>query len=262
MLFFGSPNASLLGVGPVMPAGNATLHADLGGNSVVLAHYDSRNNVTESGGVASAWGDTRGAGFGPDLTASGTERPAYASELLTFDNVDDYMATAASPLLDASPALSLIVIGASKLGDGAEQEYVATITESLSTVRLVSIRQNASDTLDAVFGPSSGFTVVNINDDVPAALAASTNRRLLMVSKSATTALETRVADSPVTGGTASASQAAGDNVLTVGRLFAGAAQWSAIDLRVVMVLNRAFTVSDYNTIRTYASTYHSTVET
>ena len=245
----------------LLPAGNESLLTTLG-TGAVLAFYDARNNVIHTAGVVETWDDTRGtSGFGPQLVANTGERPTIAGDLITFDGATDYMATAASALFDLSVAKSIIVIGSIDVG-AATAEYIASICDSLSAIRVMTVGSSATDNLQAVYGPSSGYTVLDIRDDTPAPIpVVSPVRWLLMVSKDATTGLQTRIADSPVTTGTASGNQASGNNRLSLGTLFPGGGI-ATITLRVVMVLDRAFTTSDYNAIRAYALAQHSIVET
>lgn len=249
-------------VGAGLPAGNSQLIADLGGDAVMLAFYDARNNVGNSGGFADTWDDTRGAvGYGPQIVGAGAERPAYAGSLLTFDGVDDYMTSAASALFDLSVAKTLIAIGSIDVG-AATPEYIASICDSLGAIRVMAIKTSAVDALDVTYGPSSGYVIVPFLDDAAGAITVvAPTRRLLLASKDATTGLQTRIADSPVNTGVASGNQAAGNNQLSLGTLFPGAGL-APITLRAVMVMNRAFTPSDYALIRAYAQAQHTIVET
>ena len=85
----------------------------MGGNSVVLGLYDARYGVTQSGGAVSEWDDARGAsGYGPSLTATGTGQPAWDATnlLLTFDGVNNIMASATSSLYDMSVAKTVVLV--------------------------------------------------------------------------------------------------------------------------------------------------------
>lgn len=252
------------GVTSALPAGNATLVADLGGDSVVLAFYDARNNVTSSGGVVDAWDDTRGgAGYGPQLTSSGTARPAYASSVITGDGVDDVLKSSASATFAINGACSLIVIGAFEEGDLTTNENLVCIADA-SFVRLMEIYQDATnEAVRAAWGPDSGYTLDHMfkTDAGSADLVGSANRRLFLMSKSATTALSTRVANSAANGATASGNQASGNNILSV-LARVNDTRFSVAGIRAVLFLSRAFTGGDYTTLRAYASAQHSTVET
>jgi PGF-pre-PGF domain-containing protein len=88
------------------------LISDMGGDSVINAIYDTRFNVASSGGVVDTWDDARGSGFGPQLTAFGTSRPAWdaVNEIITFDGINDGLLTLASPKFNLSTAKTLVVI--------------------------------------------------------------------------------------------------------------------------------------------------------
>src|SRR5688572_24818600 len=87
------------GGGDSLPAGDTAIIASMGGDGNVPFFYDVRHNLGTSGGVVDTWDDVRGtSGFGPQLSSSGTQRPAYDGTVIEADAVDDELVAAANAL--------------------------------------------------------------------------------------------------------------------------------------------------------------------
>ena len=241
------------GVASGLPAGNAQLVADLGGNAEVIAFYDVRAGITLATGV-SQWNDCRGAvGYGPSLVqATGANQPARTGTgdsdyEVNFDGTDDFMRTASSALFDNSGAAALIFIGSadSAFVDG---RYFCYTGDSAAFGRALALRCNATAALEGAakggtFGPGG------------AAVVPSTTRRLMIVAQDATTGATFEIAnraENPFTG----VDQASGNNILALGSHATGAG-FVPIKVRAVIRLAHEITAGEVSAVKTWATTYH-----
>lgn len=89
---------------------------DLGGHSAVVGIYQGDTNVTVTGSGVSSWADARGAAHpsaGPTFVQAGdVNRPPWASNTLTFDGSQDFLAEGStgrlSELSDGNLAVALV----------------------------------------------------------------------------------------------------------------------------------------------------------
>jgi hypothetical protein len=84
-----------------------------GGDSKVLAFYDSRNNVN-GGTLATSWDDARGAaGYGPNWPAVGTTKPAYntTTKDITLDAVNNGFESAVDAKFDPTGGKTVLYVG-------------------------------------------------------------------------------------------------------------------------------------------------------
>ena len=216
-----------------------TLITALGGNSSVLAFYDGRFNVTSSAGVASAWTDVRGGGFGPAFAATGTGQPAYnGTSTLTFDGVANAMWTAASALFDVSGPLSFVMVGSST----ATTNW-AGIADSSTAVRLLSH-----------FPTSSNYSARGGSPNTTAGsstVATGSTTRLLIASSGANAVnidapTKTRVS-------AAITMCATGHNTLSLGSYFQNTSVKPCI-VKAVLIIPRVVTAGDITALKTYAT--------
>lgn len=228
-----------------VPTGWPGLIAVLGGNSVVPAFYNGRYNVTASGGVASNWGDVRGAGFGPALTASGTAQPSYdGTSTLTFDGTDDVMSTGNSSLFVLTGAMSVILIGYYNGAANLALNLAGLTPSSASFASLLEVYAAVTNAYAGRGGGSSyGIATTSVADTAGGPV------RVLAAATDGSTHIYGRVpnqAEASVTVG----AQNSGNNSLYVGGVttFLGACV-----VKHVIVLSRHYTTADLANILAFA---------
>lgn len=235
--------------------GAAALIAALGGNASVPAIYDVRSGLTTSGGFVDSWADARGAGFGPTLSQSdNTRKPAWDGTVVTFDGVDDNLFSAASSLFDLAGAYSIVLVGAVR--ETAGGAFAGGIGDTGALARALLFRQSAT---------SAGVNMVDFRGGGFSAVASSTatvglTRRVVAVSKNASTGLSVDVPSVARVSNTAGGSVAAGNNVLTIGSSFNGAANPGQPLVRAVFTLARQVTAGDLAAILAWAQANHGAV--
>src|SRR3990167_1687871 len=108
----------------------------------LIAWFRTGVGITESGGFASAWADQSGNGNNL-LQATGTNQPAYSAGVLTFDGIDNFMATAGFTFTQPGQ-LSILVNMVSWTsarymtdGDSSEDDFALQQSGSTPNVRLV-----------------------------------------------------------------------------------------------------------------------------
>jgi hypothetical protein len=143
--------------GDSLPAGNADLIAALGGNSVVFAFYDGRNNATST-----TWDDTRGAaGFGPQLVASGSL--TYSAS--TFDYTQGAAQTGflanASALADlnfASTDITVVAVGKYVSTGAGGIRYFASVGTAVNNPGIASGVNGSTGIINAIKLGNGGAT--------------------------------------------------------------------------------------------------------
>jgi parallel beta-helix repeat protein len=142
------------------------LVADLGGDAAVKAVYDARSGVTASGGYVDAWDDARGAvGYGPQLTAALTVRPAYdaVNKLLTFDGSNDQLVSAASALFNMSTGKTLVIIASPP---NALWKVFIELTEAAEARWMrIRTRGSAAIVMDTSLGTGNPLNSSGVNAD-------------------------------------------------------------------------------------------------
>jgi hypothetical protein len=233
----------------------SALVAALGGSSVVPALYDVRRFVTATT-IVSSWADALGRSTVPSLTATGTKRPGWDGTALTitFDGVDDCLTSGVNALFDLSGAITLWMVAAFQ--PTAANDYAAGIAESTSTARLLAVLQNsgASGVLRAQVGAGSAFAAADSTVTVGA------TRRLILVSKNASTGVSVDVPSQARVSATNTGSVASGTNAFSVGNAFTGFSLPASPVVRAAGCLSRQATVQDIATILAWAKTYHGAV--
>lgn len=234
----------------------AYLRANIvGGDAPMKALYSRLFGITTSSGVVDQWDDARGGGFGPSLLSTGTQRPAWDSvnSLITFDGVDDFLASAASALFDLSGAKTLALIAA--LPSTTGPAFAAGIANDATASRHMGIRQEAGGAstikgqLNRLGGNVAADSLVQI----------SATRRLIIVSKTAGPTVRIKVPGQARQSATDSVSIVAGDNVLSIGGYFQANSPAKPI-VCAALVLDREPTSNDDDVLLTWAETYHQAV--
>lgn len=165
-----------------VPADLTTLWSNLG--VTPTAWFTTRLLTTVSGGKLTAWQDVRGPGFGGTLTAPGVG-PAFSGTTITLANLAaDYMALAASSLYDLSGGGTLVVVCGPTTGGTLDRIHVG-ISES-SLTRIHAVGAGATGSQGNIGGAARGSATLAYPQST---VAASSNKRLVVFSKNATTAL-------------------------------------------------------------------------
>lgn len=223
----------------------------VGGDAAMLAFYSVQYGVTQASGVVSKWADARGAGYGPDLTASGMQQPAWDATnlLITFDGVTNCLASALSALFDLSTAKAVVFVG-SVPTDG---RYVGGIARGAGSPPWLLLLGHTGAVASAYYG--AGALVFNNS-----VVGVSSTRRVAVASKDAAITGNVDVPNQARVTGNADAA-GAGNNTLTIGDLYPGAGSGSATVFRSALVLNHVpSTPSELAAIATWATTYHTAV--
>lgn len=225
----------------------------LGGNAVVPAFYDVRRGVTATTTVSN-WDDARGAsGFAPALTAAGAAQPSWngTTQLITFDGSANVMATAASALFDLAAAYSIILVGAIPSSGGSAGVPLG-IADSASLNRFLLVRNSTTAGGTIMVQGLGGGTA-------DSAVVVGATRRLSIASKNATTTVAINVANA-TQATTVVTANGAGNNILTLGKVFAGSGNPSPCVVRAVLTMTRQPTASDLTALFTWSAAYHGVV--
>lgn len=207
------------------------------------AIYVASIGVTVVTGV-SEWDDARGAGYGPALLqATTTKQPIYSVgadgvPVATFGSTQTLQTASTSALFDLSGAYSLALIGA--MPQTTATKYAFAIASGASAVRFLGVDQtsNAASPIMGVGGPSAGTTVSS-------AATIGTTRRLIVVSKDATTNVSIDVPNQARVSGTASGNTASGANGLALGTYFGDGSPNSRVVVAAVVAIARQVTAQD-----------------
>jgi hypothetical protein len=241
------------GGGPSLPAGNAQLISDLGGDSVVRAFYDGRNNATTT-----TWDDTRGpSGFGPQLTPSGS---------VTFSDVNDEWVqgaaangflthtSALSDLNFASTDVTVVAIGKYVSSGGGGVRYVASVGTAINSPGIASGVNGATSIITAVKlgngGSTDGGQAPTANRIVVAAGWSNSGTQNLMLD----VPNDVRVQQN-------SAAQATGAmKIGALGLPSGGGAAANGGTLAVLIVCKALLDAAQVDLIRDYGAAHHSVV--
>lgn len=231
----------------------AALVTALGGDSVVLALYDSRLGITVAGGKVAQWDDARGAiGFGPSLVPFSTSPgPAYDAQALTatFNGTSGSLISAsATATFDPSVGRSLVYVGNdTSVGVADHLCGIGTTAQNLN-----------------IFGNGAGRFSGGVNGTVRNADSAVTfgTRRVVFLSVASpgsgagTMSVEapTHAPVSPASGGPLT-----GNGNVTFG-WHSGVTTGGNGVARVFMVLNTAYTTGQRDSIAAWAVANHFAV--
>lgn len=232
----------------------AYLRANIsGGDSTLKAIYSpTYGGLTQAGGFASAVADIRGGGFGPSIAqATGSKQPAVSGTginlKLAFDGSNDCMATATSAIFDLNGSYTMGLVVAVK--DGVDSPNPYAIADSAGTARFLSAYHTG--------GPGATIKAQGLGVVADSTIAASTTRKLLVISKDGAGNLKIRVKGSVrvTTGG--GANPAVGNNALTLGSYWLDAAPLADTDFYAAVMISRDATAGDDTALDTWATTYH-----
>lgn len=233
----------------------AALISVLGGNTVVSAFYDVRAGVTATTTV-SQWDDARGAtGFGPSLVqATSGNRPAWDPSALTmsFDGIDDTLATVASPLFALATPMSLAFVGSVQVLAAAS--LAMAVTDQSVFTRLFGIRHT---------GTGAGVLTGQLQNSILAGgtVVASTTRRLIVVGTDGLTTISLDIPSvARVAGVSGVAAAATGNNILTIGNTFTGRGEPALLAVRAALCISRQVTAGDVTTLLAWAQANHGAV--
>jgi len=232
--------------GDPLGAGNTALIGALGGRSAVLAFYDTRVGVTPSGATITAWNDVSGVGtYGPAMALSGTAPGWDSTNLLITCNANTgFLQTATSSLFDLSTAKTLVVVGTAAVGSGAA---LVDINDG-SNARGMLITPANTTAFWAEWFPGSTLKSSTVTNS---------SRRIVFAALSGTTGfVEAPTVAQQTTTITAGAS---GSNHLRVLPLNSANTN-TAISVRAVLVLAGLYTTAQRDTLKNWATTYHSAV--
>lgn len=225
------------------------------GTSSTLGIYDGRFGITLNVSNVSSWA----ASFGSlgAMTGAGTQQPAYANGVLTFNGTTNTLSTqVASASLNMSTPLSLIMVGSIPAGAGNGNGAVAindssSLTNGMAIIPLAGTGTNYNGEL---FQIGSGFPAATL-----VALGATT--RVIIQTCNGTTGGTIRVPNQSSVAETAGTSMTSSSCFLIAGSLW----QPTAISpcncfLQAIIILNRVVTGGDVTTITNWATSYHQAV--
>ena len=118
------------------------------------AWYRNATGVTESGGFASQWDDYSG-NARHLVQGVGTNQPAYAAGVLTFDGLDNYMV--ASTWLQAQP-VSIYIVCKQATWTATDRFFDGTTADSMAVTQITATPTIAPN---GVAGLSNGDLAVN-----------------------------------------------------------------------------------------------------
>lgn len=222
----------------------------LGGSSIVPVLFDRRYRVTRVAGAVATIDDALGRAGLPQLASAGASRPSFteATQAITFDGTQQYLATAASALFDLSGACSLVFGGT--FPQTAGFAVAASIADAASPSRFMDIRSSDQGAAATIQGQASAV--------IDSTVTIGSGHRLVILSKNASTGLSIDVpSHARVTG--AITAIGAGNNILTLGTFFAAVANWSPTSFDFCFPMTRQATVGDIATILAWAQQNHST---
>lgn len=238
-----------------LPAGDTQLITDLGGDSQVLAFYDTRQGVTVDTGKVSQWDDVRGAvGYAPSLAqATAGNRPSWDAVNETITTVGDgvtvnTLATAADATFSLSGAARALVLIASVSHPGTGNLYAAMVQDG-AFGRYLGIRAEESN---------ADIAGITTQGNLFPSVAGSTTRRIIIVAQNSSTGSSIEIPNDTKESGTGSAP-GAGNNILTVGA-HSGSGAGAVLTVRAVLWLAFEPSAGQVTTLKTYATTHHGAV--
>jgi hypothetical protein len=229
------------------PTDLATLIANLGGNSVVLGMYDTRYGITLNSTNVASWADARGSsGFGPTLSAIGTQQPAFASHVITFNGTTNGLFSSTVALYNVSQTLSTFFVGSATTAGTAQDPYLQ-LADFAATAHGIYITTPVVTDITAGYQASS-FTFVT------SVVAPPTSRSLFAASATATTLALNIAGNTQVTTALSGlASSANGGLCLGAQNNSGTLSNFTALSVVACGVLLGAYTGTQYNTLHSWA---------
>lgn len=227
----------------------------LGGDAVVQAIYDTRYGITTSSNVVDAWDDARGAaGYGPQLTAATTTRPAWdnTNKLITFDGSNDHLISAAFTGFNLNTTKTLIIISS---GAATAWRGFVCIRNAAGT-RYAQIVRLAGTTYS---GEAYNGTGANPRPD--SGVATSTTRRLVYFQhKSGNDTLGASIAVSDAAAVAATSILNTTDDYLMDVSGFNSNDRWAAQIVRAVLVIEGNLSSTQIALLQAWAYNQHAAV--
>lgn len=238
-------------------AGNTALISALGGNSVVLGFWDTRQaaSITLSGSSVATWADVRGSsGFGPTLApAFSGQKPAWDATNLVIN----FTASSSHNLENASVSGWSLATGLSvALVLGSATAVIAGVFAEVAAASPSSLRLTTSN-------PSTNYVVTSRDTastlstaPTTSVFGTATTRRLLLGSTAGSGGVFTAEAPTATakTGTNTGTFGATGQ--FNLGRT-ASAGSFVDMSLRAVVVLAGAYTTAQRDALKTWSITYH-----
>jgi len=239
--------------GDPLGAGNTALLSNLA--VTPLAFYDVRKNLTLNGSNVSSLGDVSGAGtYGPALVqATSGNQPPWDGTTINFSGGagGDYLLAGSTVAgLDLSTHLTMVLVA----------DIQSTTTGAFAAVVGAAAAGNPQWRIDTLTGP-----VIGVNDQSTSKASTvapgSGNIRLIIsnVNVVATGSVGIEIPNTAFVFSGSSTAMAAGNQFIAIGAATSGSAP-CALRLRAFLAWAGTYTTAQRDTLKTWATTYHSAV--